>query len=86
MTAPKFGTPEYRLWAQGAEDEAAARWDGVDPADKEAMVLVHALACAWNERRLDHTPSELLVTAAWIMVAGLRLRTRLRLAWDLVRP
>lgn len=52
MDAPKYGTPEYRLWAAGAVAEAKARREGRSKAGLNVLDYVDALAEHRSE--MDH--------------------------------
>jgi hypothetical protein len=52
VEAPRYGTPEYRLWAAGAEAEAKARREGRSKAGRDVESFVDALAEHHHE--MDH--------------------------------
>lgn len=78
MTAPRLGTPEYELWAEGARDEYHAERDGLS---EEVIKLVELIQSLGQRRR---SCSEVIGSVARIYRSEMSWRERLSLAWDLL--
>lgn len=85
MGEPKYGTPEYKLWAEGAEAEAKARMEGRSKAGRDVTSFVDGIAEHHHE--MDYAE-----IAVWVFgVFGLTdsraqtVRSRLRLALWVLR-
>ncbi|PXY33575.1 hypothetical protein BAY59_10865 [Prauserella coralliicola] len=78
MKPPKHGTPEYRLWRQGALDEHAAIVEGMTKSGREAFDVVQVLA------QQGRDAGDIAESVARIWSPLWPMRRRLRLAWRLV--
>lgn len=81
MSPPDRDTYAYEWWKKGTEDEHKCHNEGLSDRHIEARGLLEGLA----RRRPEEPPDVLIIRVAWIYMANLPLRRRLKHAWRLIR-
>lgn len=79
MTAPKYGTPEYAIWYQGASEADQARTEGMKDDARQVYESVELLG------QQGESADYIIEWVAFVFTADWSWRQRLRLAWKLVR-
>lgn len=80
VNGPKYGTPEYRWWADGAREEARLRTAGMTPGGKELHSFVETMG------QQGYTARRQVWMIGHVYGPMLGFRSRWRLVWTLIRP
>lgn len=85
LTIPKRGTPEHEWFMRGAEAEADARDDGLNPAQLEVAAVWKGMCRRRNDRGAGAPVAATVADLACIFWAAEPWWSRIRLAWRAIR-